>query len=818
MLCSCRSTRFLEKDEYLLSKQVRIEGNKVIPAAALRNVIETQPNRRMLFPKTYLHLYNSGLALEKDTAKWKTRLLSSLNLQKAHDNLANWLKNKIGEPPALIDTSLMNQDIIQMRNVSFSYGYFYPKITYSIDSINTWFSGQKANVTFHIEENDAYVIDSLSYTFDSTLSSIQRDLLFSAMDTSQSLLRLGENYQHKTFEAERVRITEAIQNAGYFYFSQQKIRFLIDTLSTTSKRIDTLKTPRKRSLNVRVDISDNPKIYRIRKVFIRLQADSDNPDINQSWNTILNQDTRKTLDISTKKFSDTLNFEFQVTSTLINRIDYNFIANRVHFQEGRIFKLSDAKRTQRRLQELTMFQYAVLNYETIDSLGIIDVNIELQFAPQYQLKLGAEAFTTDILTSNNLPVIGTNLSLRNRNTFGQSELLEVGLGGNVGLYASTLENNQFEQFFYEFSGRANISFPSFLLPFHFKRDLSLLSPTTSFTSTLLGEFRQEFDRLTAGANLAYKWNHKGTNKTRILSSQFTPLAFDFIFTRNITSSFQREIEDLPITIQRDYQSRFSSRLAYSFIRSNYGLTRIRPTWFFRVQAEIGGNFPWILERISPNDTVLNDNNLQLFPSIADTLIFGQYAKTSLEIKYFHPINNKTEWVVRTFMGFSHPFNNTGIVPRESRFFSGGTNSMRGWQSNTLGPGRLSLSELLGDDVNDAATSSLIAPGGEIRFEFNSEVRFDIYSFLELAFFTDLGNVWFNNISTEEFSGAEKATFRKENLRLGWDAGLGFRFDFSFLILRLDLAQQLNAPDVGWVFRSRDQERRTQLNLGIGYPF
>ncbi len=820
MLClnACRSTRFLEEGEYLLRKTPEITGNNTIPESELRRGILTIPNRRMLIPKTYLHLYNTGIALERDSLSWRRNVIKGLSLEKAYVNLSKWLKTKIGEPPVLIDTTQLNEDILQLRNICFANGYFFPQISYKIDTLNTWFARKKANVSFQVKENIPYLIDKVSYTFDSLLSPMEQHRLITALDTSSSLLRIGQNYNHKTFNEERIRITNALQNAGYFYFSQQKIRFLIDTLSIVPLVRDTSDYFLSRPLNVTVDISGNPNVYHIRNIVVRLQADSDEQEINQNWNTVLNRETRDRLGISTNKFSDSITFDFQVTSTLINKINYNFIAKRVHVKEGNLFRLADAQRSQRRLQELTMFRYVALDYVTIDTSGLLDIFIDLQFAPHYQLKIGAEAFTTDILTSNNLPVIGTNVSLRNRNTFGKSEFLELGLGGNVGLYASTLENNQFEQFFYEFSSVANISFPSFLLPFPSKRDLSLLSPTTSFTSTIIGEFREEFDRLSAGAALSYNWNHKESGASKILASQFTPLGFDFIFTRNITAAFEEEIADLPITIQRDYQSRFSSRLAYSFIRSNYGLTRLHPTWYFRIRTEIGGNFPWLLEKISPNDTSANDNNLQLFSSNADTLVYGQYVKSSAEIKYYHPVNSKTEWIIRAFFGFSHPYNNTGIVPRESRFFSGGTNSMRGWQSNTLGPGRLSLSQLLGEESNNVTTSSLIAPGGEISFEMNAELRFDIYSFLELAFFSDVGNVWFNNIPASEFEGAEKATFRRENIRLGWDAGLGFRFDFSFLILRLDVAQQLNAPDVGWVFGSGSRERRTQLNLGIGYPF
>lgn len=148
--------------------------------------------------------------------------------------------------------------------------------------------------------------------------------------------------------------------------------------------------------------------------------------------------------------------------------------------------------------------------------------------------------------------------------------------------------------------------------------------------------------------------------------------------------------------------------------------------------------------------------------------------------------------------------------------------MRGWRSNTLGPGTTSLKEILDLDSEDELQGiSLIAPGGEWIFELNAEYRFRAAGILELALFTDAGNVWFNRPRTGEPPLGEKSVLNRENLKLGWDAGIGFRFDFSFLILRLDVAQQLYAPDLenGWILgNANSRERRPQLNLGINYPF
>ena len=193
---------------------------------------------------------------------------------------------------------------------------------------------------------------------------------------------------------------------------------------------------------------------------------------------------------------------------------------------------------------------------------------------------------------------------------------------------------------------------------------------------------------------------------------------------------------------------------------------MKGTDFFQANLEIGGNIPSLLDKTLFKDNSTNDN---LF---ANNLFYGQYVKISTEYKHLLPISDKAEFVFRAFMGAASPYNtrqdSTPIpylqVPYESRFFSGGANSMRGWRSNTLGPGILPLSELQNISSSDAA-SSLLAPGGEYIFELNAEYRFDVYSYLEMALFTDLGNVWFNKpiekprqrilCSTQEYLVSEK---------------------------------------------------------------
>ena len=98
-----------------------------------------------------------------------------------------------------------------------------------------------------------------------------------------------------------------------------------------------------------------------------------------------------------------------------------------------------------------------------------------------------------------------------------------------------------------------------------------------------------------------------------------------------------------------------------------------------------------------------------------------------------------------------------------------------------------------------------------------------------ALFVDAGNIWLINDDIDPEARKEGALFSKNFLNdLIVGAGAGLRFDFSFVVLRLDLAIPLRKPwlpkDQRWVFDEIDfgdptwRKENLVLNLAIGYPF
>lgn len=146
------------------------------------------------------------------------------------------------------------------------------------------------------------------------------------------------------------------------------------------------------------------------------------------------------------------------------------------------------------------------------------------------------------------------------------------------------------------------------------------------------------------------------------------------------------------------------------------------------------------------------------------------------------------------------------IPFDRSFFAGGANGLRGWSARDLGPGFANP-----DDFNGGFVSGL----GDLQGELSVEARKHLTKVFEMAFFTDLGNVWLQNSSADVAS--EKLTFDLRSL--AWGAGVGARLDFEFFIFRVDAALRLYDPvemeGSRWV---SEGPSKGALHLGIGYPF
>src|SRR5690606_25641858 len=197
--------------------------------------------------------------------------------------------------------------------------------------------------------------------------------------------------------------------------------------------------------------------------------------------------------------------------------------------------------------------------------------------------------------------------------------------------------------------------------------------------------------------------------------------------------------------------------------------------------------------------------------------YSQYLKTEHDFRYYLKLDDKSELATRFIGGIAYPYGNSLHMPFSKQFFVGGSNSIRAFRARTLGPGSY--------DPRTENTSYFHDQAGDVKLEANIEYRRKLAGFLNLGVFVDAGNVWLLNEEESRPGGKFGKEFLSE---IAVGAGIGFRFDFSILILRTDLAIPLRIPyyEKGerWGFNEIDfsskqwRKDNLMLNIAIGYPF
>lgn len=197
--------------------------------------------------------------------------------------------------------------------------------------------------------------------------------------------------------------------------------------------------------------------------------------------------------------------------------------------------------------------------------------------------------------------------------------------------------------------------------------------------------------------------------------------------------------------------------------------------------------------------------------------FAQYVKLDADYHYTRKLSNNYELANRLQLGIGIPYNNSRLLPFTKLYTIGGSNSIRGFRSRTLGPGSYKTT---GKDQN---FFQII--GGDYKLLANTELRIPFTAQLGAAVFLDAGNIWTKDTILFGPAGKFTKNWPKE---IAVASGFGLRFDATVLLIRADLGIPLRKPYLPdgsrWVinqidFTSRSWRRENLiLNIAIGLPF
>lgn len=187
-----------------------------------------------------------------------------------------------------------------------------------------------------------------------------------------------------------------------------------------------------------------------------------------------------------------------------------------------------------------------------------------------------------------------------------------------------------------------------------------------------------------------------------------------------------------------------------------------------------------------------------------------YLKTVSTNSLFTPLFNSKTNVLGMKLRVGYVFAYRGdvsLIPLNRRFYSGGSNSIRGWQSRELVPKETNFN--LNNTTNEDFEAFLfrgVTPGGFCQIEGSLEARVRIIGQIGSAIFADFGNTW---------NKFEQVQLKKVAVAIGF----GFRYYSDFAPIRLDLGFKFYDPNFTRSFFTKKILAETfQLHLGIGEAF
>lgn len=583
---------------------------------------------------------------------------------------------------------------------------------------------------------------------------------------SETLLKPGSPYNLTLIKAERVRIDRMLKEKGYFFFTPEYILVVADTGVGNNKIHVTVQ------LKHREIPPEAYTRYTINDIYIyanyRLQG--------------TNKDTSKT---------DRVEIDNYYVIDPKKKFKPQIFSQAMIFEKGDEFSLDDQNKSLSRLVNMGTFKFVKNRFDPVyDSL--LDVYYYLTPFPKKSLRFEIAGLTQN---DNRAGTRGT-ISWKNRNTFkGAEELLFKINGGFEAQYSG----EQKKPNIYNFGTELNLSFPRFVVPFVKIQTLSQYLPRTVIKLKYNYEFESQLLRINSyTASYGYDWKEGIHKEHQLYPFNFTYVKTDSLDKTNISRLLLGNLIFDGIIIGPTYEFTYNSQVG----------TQKKQAFYFDGLVDLSGNILGLAENA---DYKTNPKKL-----LGQT--YAQYLKFVPDFRYYYRPSVATNFATRLLVGLGIPYGNSFQLPNIKQFWAGGNSDLRGFQSRLAGPGTFDPTK-----VTDGTT--YIETLGDIKLEGNIEMRQHLYSFLNGALFFDAGNIWLYNDNPAFPGGKFSRNFYKE---INADAGIGLRFDFKILVLRLDLGIPVRKAwlpeDQRWVFNQiafGDKQWRREnmiLNIAIGYPF
>lgn len=596
-MSSCSSTKYVTDGNYLLDNvNVEVDGKYMdINMDMMRARVRQNGNSRW-FSTLKIPLYVYSLS-GRDTTKWINRLLRS-----------------IGEPPVIYDSVHTVASRSDLRTELNNIGYLGATI-----DIETKKKKKKLDVIYKIHPGKSYFINNVSYIIK---DSVIEKLLYN--DSTTKILFPNTKFSVKTLDDERKRITNILNDNGYYKFNKDYITFIADT-AYRSNLID-LELYIHPYKGANDEDTLHPR-FKIRSISYAVEG----PDGN------------------------------------ISKLRSSVLKNNTEIRTGDYFSSSDLQKTYNHFGRLQAVKYTNVSFAENKDSSLLDCFIHINMNRPRTISFQPEG-------TNTAGDLGAAVSMtyQNRNLFHGSEILSVELRGAFeairGLEGYANDNYE------EYSIKTGLMFPRFIAPFLSNSFLRNNTATSEISFLYDLQNRPEYHRRIFSVSWKYNWsNADQRNKYKL-----DLIDLNYIFMPWISDKFRQDyLEDensRNAILRYNYEDLFIMRMGFGYTYNN-------GVYAIKANIETAGNVLNASARLL-KFTRNGQGQYELF-----NIAFAQYVKGDFDytrnIKFDY--NNSLVW--HFGLGIAYPYGNSNILPFEKRYFSGGANSVRGWTVRGLGPGK-----------------------------------------------------------------------------------------------------------------------------------
>jgi outer membrane protein assembly factor BamA len=756
-------------NEYLLDKVViKVDSNQV-KASDLKPYLRQQPNYKIFgILKWPLYVYS-----------WSGR---------NENKRLNKQLRRIGEPPEIVNTTLVNQSLTEFRRYMINKGYLHADVSAVIDTT----SSKKATVKYHIVPNEPYRIRHYRIHMDDPqIDSIVRleaprlsrltSVFRSTVEEYAPLVQTGNLFDRDQLDKERQRVTAMLRRRGYYAFNRDHLRFLADS-AFEQRQVDLEMTLKPfqyiNAEGASVERSHRP--YYINQVRIVTDYDPLNPE-ESAYFAPADSVSRQNLRIYYGKKGQT--------------IRPGVLQRRCHIVPGKLYNERNIEQTYTSFTALRTLRHVNIKYDEFEENDTLKLDCTILTTPEK-----TQGFGVEVEGTNSAGDFGfaSGLSYQHRNLFRGSELflakirgayeaISAGKGAGLGNY-------------WEYAGEASILFPSFVFPFVGTEFRQRLRATTELKLSYDQQRRPEYRRAILSGGWSYIWQ----NRTNSLERHTLKLAdVNYLFLPYIDKAFKDSLPGL--TTLYNYNDQFIVSSGYTYSFNNYDpLKRGRNTYSFRVSFESAGNLLYGLSNLFGTDKDAY-GRYKLFG-----INYSQFVKGDIDFARSITIDNRNSFAAHLGGGIGYPYGNAKELPFERRYFSGGANSNRGWSVRSLGPGSMPVTE----------QTTFVNQVGDIRLDANIEYRTKLFWKFELAAYVDAGNIW--TIRSYDYQPNGNFDFTRFYKEIAVSYGLGLRLDFDYFLIRLDTGMKAyNPQEQGnrkWAVMHPEQRDQFAWHFAVGYPF